>query len=153
MLHDLTLTYWFWFGVATVLIILEVALGASFLLLWLGICSIVVGIILLVFPTLVWQYQWLIFSVGAMISILLWRRYLNTHTSRSDRPTLNRRSEHYIGRTFTLSEAIVNGRGKVQVEDSTWQVEGPDMPVGSIVVVVGAEGIILKVKAKTEHPF
>jgi hypothetical protein len=149
-INELSLTYWFWFGFAAFLIIFDVMVGASFFLLWLGICSAIVGIILWLIPTLVWQYQLLIFAVGSIASILFWRRYLHTYTIKTDRPTLNRRSELYIGRTFTLIEPIVNGRGKVQVEDTTWQVEGEDMPVGTQVIVVGTDGIILKVKSKTE---
>jgi hypothetical protein len=38
----------------------------------------------------------------------------------SDQPKLNRRGEQYVGRTFTLEEPIVNGHGKIRVDDSTW---------------------------------
>jgi membrane protein implicated in regulation of membrane protease activity len=46
---------------------------------------------------------------------------------------------------FTLEEPIVNGRGKIHVDDSTWRVEGEDCPKGARVRVTDAEGVILKV--------
>ena len=42
--------------------------------------------------------------------------------------------------------AIENGRGIVRLDDSIWTVEGPDLPVGTQVLIVGADGVLLKVK-------
>jgi len=145
---SLLLTHWFWFGLAVVLGIFELIFGASFFLLWLGLVALAVGMVVALAPALAWQYQLLLFAGGSIVSILLWRHYLKNYSATTDRPTLNRRAEHYVHRTFVLSEAIVNGRGKIKVDDSTWSVEGPDLPMGTTVVVVGVEGVILKVKVK-----
>ena len=115
-----TLTEWHWFGLAAILGILEVALGASFFLLWLAICAITIAIILLIFPALGWQQQLLIFSIESIASIFFWHVHLKNNPSKTDNPTLNRRSEQYINRVFTLAEPIVNGRGKIHVDDSFW---------------------------------
>ena len=45
-----------------------------------------------------------------------------------------------------MDEAIVNGRGQVKVDDSTWRVEGVDLPAGTAVVVKGVRGTILVVE-------
>jgi hypothetical protein len=66
---------------------------------------------------------------------------------RSDQPNLNRRAEQYIGRRFVLETAIVNGQGKARVGDSLWLVDGPDLPTGAAIEVVGVDGSTLKVKA------
>lgn len=142
----LLFTQWFWLGIAALMIILDVTVGTSFFLLWLGIIAIVMGTVVWIFPTIGWEFQVLLFAVGSITSIVFWRRYLRKHPVETDRPLLNRRSEQYIGRSFTLVEAIVNGRGKIRVDDSTWQVEGPDLPIGTTVKVISANGIILKVK-------
>mgnify|MGYP006185886979 CR=1 FL=1 len=47
--------------------------------------------------------------------------------------------------TFVLSEPIVEGRGRIRIDDSIWQVRGPDAPAGARVVVTGADGTILNV--------
>ncbi len=142
---------WYWFGLAALLIIVEVTFGASFFLLWLGITASIVGIVAWILPNLQGEYQLLIFAVGSVMSIVFWRLYLKRHPIKTDRPTLNRRAEQYVGRTFTLSEPIVNGRGKIRVDDSSWRVEGQDLPAGSTVLVVGVDGIILKVKEKRDN--
>lgn len=139
------MTHWLWFGAATLLIIFEVAFGASFFLLWLGIAAAIVGVTVWVMPSLGEAYQVLVFAGIAVSSIVLWRRCLKRHPAKTDRPALNRRAEQYIGRTFVLSEPIVNGRGKIQVDDSTWRVEGVDLPSGAPVQVVGVDGVVLKV--------
>ena len=66
----------------------------------------------------------------------------------SDEPHLNRRGEQYIGRVFTLDVAIVNGQGKVRVDDTTWKVQGDDCPVGTRVRVHGVDGVVLLVKVE-----
>lgn len=147
-INEMLFTHWFWLGLAILLIIFEVVLGANFFLLWVGLLAALVGIVAGLFPHLMWQYQVLLFSVGSIGSIGLWYYYLKTARTKTDRPTLNRRAEQYIDRTFVLSDPIVNGRGKIEVDDSMWRVEGPELPAGTRVVVVGVDGVILKVKAK-----
>ena len=145
----ITLTFWLWFSISAILIIMEMFFSTSFFMLWLGIVAFFTGGIVWIVPHLNWQTQVLIFAVGSVFSIALWKGYLKTHANKisaSDKPHLNRRAEQYIGRTFTLSEPIVNGRGKIQVDDSTWRVEGPDLPVGTQVLVIGVDSVTLKIK-------
>ncbi|MBK5198868.1 MAG: hypothetical protein JJE37_11400, partial [Methyloceanibacter sp.] len=49
--------------------------------------------------------------------------------------------------TFDLIDPIVNGRGSVKIGDSIWRVEGPELPMGARIRVVGADGTVLKVVA------
>lgn len=149
MMNEWMFTYLFWFGFSIVLITLEVLLGANFFLLWVGIVSAVVGFLVWVIPAMGWHYQLIVFAMASLFSTLLWRVYVKKHPSETDTPTLNRRAEQYVGRSFTLSEAIVNGRGKIRVDDSSWQVEGEDLPVGTVVEVIGVDGVILQVRSKT----
>lgn len=141
------LTIWHWVGLGVSLIILDVLLGASFFLLWLGVAAIVVAAIMFVLPELSWQYQLLIYSLEAIACIFFWNGYLKHNPTQSDKPRLNRRSEQYIGRVFTLEEPIVNGRGKINVDDSTWRIEGEDLKAGTRVKVTGVNGVILHVQA------
>ena len=136
--------YWHWWVFGIVLIILELFVPGAFFL-WLGISAAVVGFLMLLMPDMTWQYQWLTFAVFSVISIVLWRQFMLKRPSPSDHPTLNRRGEQYIGRVFTLNEAIVDGVGKIRVDDSMWKIAGEDCPVGSKVKVVEAEGAVLKV--------
>ena len=85
-----------------------------------------------------------------MISIVVWRSYFRKHPVTTDQPALNRRGEQYVGRTFTLEEPIVNGNGKIKVDDTTWKIIGADCLSGSKVKVVGVDGVILKVELNNE---
>jgi len=58
---------------------------------------------------------------------------------------LNRRAEAYIGRTFTLERPIVDGRGRLRVDDTMWLVEGPDLPAGTRVQVTSVNNTLLRV--------
>ena len=140
------ITIWHWFGLGITLVILDLLLGTSFFLLWLGVWGLIVGVVLWLAPTLSWEYQFIIYAIGAVTCIFFWHSYLKNNPTQSDKPRLNRRSEQYIGRTFTLEEAIVNGRGKIKVDDSTWRVEGDDLPQGVKVKVVSVSGVVLHVE-------
>jgi membrane protein implicated in regulation of membrane protease activity len=143
MMSLTTLGHWHWFILAVVLAILEIfAPGAFFL--WLGIAAGVVGALVYVAPTLGWEYQVLAFSALSVISIVVWRRFFRVVPGDTDQPSLNRRGEQYVGRTFTLSEPVINGVGKIRVDDSIWKIHGEDCPAGTRVRVTGADGTILK---------
>lgn len=140
------LVYWHWFALALILGITDVIVGGNFFFVWCGASATLVGVILLIFPSLGGEYQFLIFGIGVMMSLVFWRQYVKSHSQGQETSTLNRRSAQYIGRVFTLEEAIINGRGKVRVDDTLWRVEGPDLPVGQKVKVVSVDGVVLKVE-------
>ena len=139
------LTYWHWLILAAILIILEVFAPGAFML-WIGIAAGVVGALLYFVPTMTWEYQFIVFSIAAVGSIIAWRSYRNKHPITTDEPTLNRRGAQYIGRTFTLDAPITNGIGKIRVDDSTWKIEGDDCPAGTKVKVVGLENTVFRVE-------
>jgi membrane protein implicated in regulation of membrane protease activity len=106
--------------------------------------------VVLVSPELGWEYQVLIFALLSVISIVAWRSYFRKHPIITDQPALNRRGDQYIGRLFTLEEPIINGNGKIKVDDTTWKIIGDDCEAGSKVKVTGVDGVILKVELKHE---
>ena len=138
--------FWHWWSLGAILFIVEL-LAPGMFFLWMGESAFVVGAVIWLFPGMDEEYQVMLFSVLSVISILAARRFLKRRPIESDRPFLNQRTAQYIGRVFTLEEAIVNGRGKIRVDDSSWRVEGADCPVGAKVRVMDAEGVILKVQA------
>ena len=64
----------------------------------------------------------------------------------SDQPLLNKKVAQMVGRTFVLEQPIVNGHGKVRVNDALWSIAGDDLPAGARVTVVATEGITLRVQ-------
>ena len=140
-----SIEFWHWWVAAIGLIIVE-ALAPGAIFLWLGVSAGVVGAILLAVPGLSWEYQVLIFAVLSVGSVIGWRVYHKRHPTETDLPTLNRRGEQYVGRVITLDNAIVNRGGKVRLDDTTWKVEGDDLPAGALVKVIGVDGVVLRVE-------
>ena len=139
--------FWHWFIAAIVLITLEMVVLPAVFFLWMGIAAGVVGLLLMLIPDMPFMAQIIIFAVIAVVSLVIHKRYLKNNPPSTDEPTLNRRGEQYVGRTFTLDEAIVNGVGKIKVDDSIWKVMGEDMNEGGKVKVVGVDGTVFKVEA------
>ncbi|WP_455376086.1 NfeD family protein [Kaarinaea lacus] len=139
------LDYWHWWVIGIVLIILELFVPGAFFL-WMGIAAGLVGVVLLAAPEMGWQYQLIIFAIVSVVSIVAWRIYLNKHPIATDKPTLNRRGEQYVGREFTLAEPVVNGIGKLKVDDTMWKIEGKDCDSGTKVRVSQADGAVLKIE-------
>jgi len=140
--------FWHWWILAGILMVLEIVLPGVFLL-WLGIAAAVTGLIAYVAPGLGWEWEALIFAVLSIICVWGWRSYQRRHPTETELPNLNRRGEQYIGRRLNLDQPIVNGRGQVKVDDSTWRVEGADLPAGTHVVVTGVKGTVLLVEPAT----
>ena len=144
-----TLAYWDWFIAGVVLVILEVfAPGAVFL--WLGIAAGVVGAVVFFAPYLDWKFQFTLFAVLSVVSIVVSRRYLKRRPLETDHPNLNRRGAQYVGRDLILDAALSGGRGRLRVDDTTWRVEGPDLPAGAKVRVTAVNGATLKIEANPD---
>ena len=136
---------WNWFILAALLFLLEV-LAPGMFMMWLGLAAILVGII----STAIvwsWQLQLIAFAVFAIVSVPAWRYFARKVEKPADSPFLNRRTEGYVGRVFTLDKPIVDGIGTVRIDDTIWRVRGPDCPAGSRVKVARADGANLLVEA------
>ena len=135
---------WNWFILGVVLFVLETLVpGLHFL--WFGIAAVIVGCLGLA-TGVAWQWQFLAFGLISVLTVFWVRKYVRTDATTSDRPDLNVRGQQYVGRSLVVEQAIQNGRGKVRVGDTLWQVEGPDAPVGARVTVKDARGTVLVVE-------
>ena len=134
-----------WAAAALVLFALETMAPGAFML-WLGFAAAALFVVVLLFdiPALA---QVTLFIVLSFISIQVYRRWFRGRERASDRPTLNRRTDALVGRVVPLERAITSGHGRVQIADAYWEVTGPDLPAGTAVRVVGAEGMTLRVEA------
>jgi len=137
--------FWHWLIVGIVFIVMEMLILPAAYFLWMGISAIVISGIMAVFPDISFLFQIIIFTIISVVALVFHKRYLKSNPPISDSPNLNRRGDQYVNRVFTLAEAIVNGVGKVKVDDSTWKVSGDDMQTGEKVKVTGVDGTILQV--------
>jgi hypothetical protein len=144
--------YWNWWLLGVALMAVE-AILPGFFFLWMGVAALVVGLVLTVFP-LAWTYQVLLFAVLSVGSIVAWRFRLRRHPTRTEDPLLNRRGHQYVGRVFTLDAPVVNGHGKIRVDDSTWKVVvDQDCPAGARLRIVGVDGVVLKGAVEKQGDF
>lgn len=140
--------FWYWLIAAVVMIVIEMLLPAAYFL-WMGISAFIVGLLLYTIPTMPLLIQVVIFGVLSIVTLVLYKKHKKLNPTVNDEPNLNRRGEQYVGRIFTLEEPIVNGVGKVKVDDSTWKVKGPDMPAGMKVRVMSVDGTVFLVESET----
>lgn len=141
----LALGAWNWMILAAVLFALELTAPGMFFM-WFGMAAAATGILMFRYD-ISWQWQLIWFCGLSLASVLMAAKYLRKHPLESERPLLNERAAQLIGQTFDLLDPIVNGRGSVKIGDSIWRVEGPELPKGARITVVGADGTLLKVVA------
>ncbi|MGQ0585683.1 MAG: NfeD family protein [Gammaproteobacteria bacterium] len=141
----MTLLFWHWFVVGLALLIAEVLLSTGYFLLFVAAAALIVGALTWMIPAFGWETQAVLFGVLSIASFFVWRRFSPGNPA-SDQPALNRRGQSYVGRTFTLSAPIVNGVGKLHVDDSQWRISGADAEAGAQVKVVAVDGATLKVE-------
>ena len=133
---------WTWWVLGLVLLAAEVVAPGVFLV-WIGIAAILTGAVSLLLWEAgfwVWQMQLVLFAVLSVVAVFLGRRLLSRSADASDEPLLNQRGARLIGRTAVLEQPIAEGRGRIRLDDTTWSVSGPDLPVGTRVKVVGSDG-------------
>ena len=135
-----------WAAVALLLFAAE-ALAPGAFMLWLGFAAVVVFLVVFLVPGIPVLAQVAAFIALSFVSIQIYRKYFRGRQRQSDQPALNRRAAALVGRVVPLERAIVNGQGRVQIADAYWAVTGPDLPTGTPVKIVDADGMSLKVEA------
>ena len=147
------LTFWHWFAVGAVLMILEIFVpGVVFL--WLGLSAVVTGIVFWTLPGLTFETQLILFAVLSVVSVIAGRAVVGSREKPSDQPNLNQRGMQHIGAIYVLEDDTVNGHGKVRVGDSLWSVElrpvGAELPKGALVRVEDVEGATFIVESASD---
>lgn len=136
---------WEWIALGFVLCAAEMLLPGVFLL-WIGLAAMATGALLLLLP-LTFPVTLLAFGGFAVVSMLVGRMIYGTLSRREAMPFLNQRAGSLVGTSYVLDHPIVNGAGRIRVQDSIWQVKGPDAQAGERVKVVAVEGgVMLRVE-------
>jgi inner membrane protein len=139
---------WNWVAIGLVLLVLEIAIPGVFLL-WFGLAAIIIGVLTVMFANTgfwPWEAQILVFLMLALVLAYYGKRMMDKGDE-TDEPLLNQRSAQLVGRTATLTEPILEGHGRIKLDDTTWRIKGPDMPAGTRVKVTSVEGNDLAVES------
>ena len=134
-----------WAAIALLLFAAEAMAPGAFML-WMGLAAAVVFVGVLLIPGVPVLGQVAAFVLLSFVSIQIYRRWFRKNEPQSDRPHLNQRANTLVGHVTQLDQAIVNGRGRVQIADAFWVVEGADLPAGTPVRIVAVDGMTLKVQ-------
>jgi membrane protein implicated in regulation of membrane protease activity len=134
---------WVWMILAAILFVLELTSPGIFFM-WFGVAAAITGLIVFRYD-MSWQWQLVSFAVLSLVTVLIANKYLRQNPLESERPLLNERAVQLVGQSFELLDPIVDGRGSIKTGDTIWRVEGPELPVGARIKVVGADGTLLKV--------
>ncbi len=133
---------WTWWVIVGLLLLVELILPGIFFM-WLALAAAVIGIVD-IFVDLSWQIEIAAFAVLSILFVLFVRPRLQLQ--RGDTSNLNQRMYDYVGRAYVLEDAIVNGRGKVRIDDTLWVVTGSDRGKGEWVKIKAVDGVKLVVE-------
>jgi membrane protein implicated in regulation of membrane protease activity len=142
---DLVFVFWYWWVIALILLVVEI-LAPGFFFLWMAISGFVTGAMVFLIPAISMNVQVLVFALLSVATIIVWKFYGKKHPIESDHPLLNKRGAQYIGRVFNLYKPIINGQGKIKVDDSIWKVHGEDCTIDNRVKVIAVRGTVFDVE-------
>lgn len=138
---------WIWAIAALVAAIAEIVVP-GFYLIWLAAGAAIAALASFAFG-LALTAQLFLFAVASILSCIAgYFAYRRLNKQPADAAMLNQRGLEMVGATGTVYEAIRNGRGKVNLGDSVWLAEGPDLEAGAAVVVTGLRGTVAVVAAR-----
>ncbi len=128
------LNHWHWLGLAAAVLGIRAMMpfGMAYTLgrgvLALALTAGIVGLALTAVPDLTGFQQ-----LGLAVLVSAPSAYgLNWWAERG-----HRRAERYLDRIFTLTQDIVAGTGRLEIEGRSWSIRGSDLPAGAEVKVVG----------------
>jgi membrane protein implicated in regulation of membrane protease activity len=136
----------YWIAGGLILMVLELAAPGVFLV-WFALAAIVTGLLLLAVP-LTLNATVLVFSITAIIAVLIGRKvYGRGNVEHTDTERLNAGPHGVIGQNFLLDEPLVNGMGRLRIDDTLWRIASDqDLAAGTRVTVTKVEGSVLRVK-------
>ena len=140
--------WWHWVVLGIVLMLLELAVPAFFLM-WFGLGAVVVGILLLVFPGITLPFQVIAWTLSSLLFIWLWFKVFkpNIHKTRAG---LSRGT--FIGEVGLVTRDIrPYEKGQIRFQkpilgDEVWEsIADEEIKAGERVKVLEVEGSVLRV--------
>ncbi len=135
---------WSWWVFGLILLALEIIVPGN-VFVWFGVAALITGGLAL-FANFGWQVELIVFVVLAVVLVVVGRRIFARASQPGEQPFLNDRAHRLVGSAYMLSVPIVDGRGQVRIDDTNWRITGPDLPSGTRIKVVDADGAVLKVE-------
>lgn len=127
--------YWFWFGVASLLLIIEVMHG-RFIFMAASVAAVAVGILSSLYQDVSFMVQCLFFAVLTPGFIWLSLSFLKERTRKIQQQQEILKNRSYVGNVMNLVSGIENGHSTLNIDGMVWSIQGADCPAGSRVKVI-----------------
>jgi len=139
--------YWIWLAIGVILLAIEAAFSTEWLL-WPAVSAGVVAVVTALGVPLGLLGEVLLFAALTVAATLASRRLIQ-RVNPTDAPDINARDSRLIGQRAQVTQAFVDGRGRVFVSGAEWiaEIEGAAPLTGESVIVEGFDGPRLKVRA------
>ncbi len=142
------MTFWHWVILGASLLILELVTGGTTFLLWPAAASFVVGLLNLG-GFMNWQADLVVFTLTTAVLIWVGQVYIRPRMKGGDKEHLNQRGSRMIGQVAEVTVDFVNGRGRVNIDDTRWNAISSDqsnLAKGEKVIVEQVEGATVIVR-------
>ena len=141
---------WGWMSFGVILMLLELFIPGTFMV-WFGFGAVLTAVLVALFNPLTAGMQVLIFTLMSVISvtfgIFVYAKIFGKNKEKAG--SLKTGAKRFIGQTFVVSEAIKNGKGKVNIGDTVWLAKADeDIEAGTKVLVKDVNGTVLFVDKK-----
>lgn len=138
--------YWIWLAVGVTLLAIEAAFSTEWLL-WPAVSAGVVAVVTALGLPLGFWGELLVFGLLTLLSTVLSRKLIQ-RVNPADSPDINARDNRLIGQRAQVTQAFIDGRGRVFVSGAEWpaEIEGAAPLAGESVIVEGFDGPRLKVR-------
>ncbi len=147
------MSWWHWLVIGLVLIALEMAASGGFYVIFFGIAALAIGTLHLFGVAGPAWLQFLLFSVVAVVSLLLFRRPI-LRWLEVDRPGSD--VDSLVGETAVPLEAIAAGAvGRAELRGSVWSARNTDafpLAPGQRCTVVSVDRLMILIKAEGARP-
>lgn len=135
-----------WLVAAVVLGLAELAIPGVFLI-FLAIAAAITGAAMLALPTIPIAIQLGSFAIWSVATVLIGKRWYRDYPVGTSDPLLNDRAARLIGSVVVVDVPIVDGVGRVLIDDGSWPARGADTAVGARVRIVAVNGATVIVEA------
>ena len=140
--------WWHWMVTGVVLVLLELAIPAFFVI-WFGLGALIVGLVVLALPSLSLAAQGSIWIAASIAFIALWVKVFRAHVHRT---RVGQSTGHFTGETGLVTREIRPfQRGRIRFQKpilgaESWDaISDEDIATGERVHVLDVEGQILRV--------
>ena len=141
---------WAWLSIGLLLMIAELFIPGTFVM-WFGFGAVLTGLIVGIIGEVSIAMQLFVFVIMSVISlglgIFVYSKIFGPNKEKGN--DIRTGAQRLIGKTYIVSEAIQNGKGKVTVGDTVWLARSKKkIAKGAEVVVVDVDGTQLLVEEK-----